>query len=142
MQQEPIIPTAQCEEDTCCHPTRLWGCSAAACSEAADAEAAAAVYQQMRAEGCQLDQHVIAALISAFSAAVRVRGASADRRAQLVLLERAFLLLDDMGVRRPHMHAVAPESQGAGCSVVRCSSGLRTKGSLRGDGERLKRTPS
>ena len=60
------------------------------------------MYHQMQTEGCQLDQHVIAALISAFSAAVRVRGASADRRPQLVLLERAFHLLDDMRVRRPH----------------------------------------
>jgi hypothetical protein len=56
-----------------------------------------AEYEKMRAEGCRLDGHVFSALIAALGGAVC--GPDADRRMQLVLLERAFQLLDDMKVR-------------------------------------------
>lgn len=55
-----------------------------------------AEYDKMRGEGCRLDRHVFSALIAALGASVG--GADVDRRMQLVLLERAFHLLDDMKV--------------------------------------------
>jgi hypothetical protein len=70
----------------------------AACAEAGDADAATLEYQRMRAEGCKVDRHVYSALISAFNEAVRQRRGTAERRADLVLLERAFNLVDDMRV--------------------------------------------
>ncbi len=71
---------------------------AAACAEAGDATAALAEYEKMRAEDCRLDRHVFSALISALGGAIAAGGPSCDRRTQLVLLERAFHLLDDMKV--------------------------------------------
>jgi Pentacotripeptide-repeat region of PRORP len=80
----------------CCGATP-WLLGGAACAEAGDATTAMAEYEKMRAEGCKLDRHVFAALIAALGSAVC--GPDADRRMQLVLLERAFQLLDDMKVR-------------------------------------------
>lgn len=77
---------------------------AAACAEAGDSTAAMAEYDKMRGEGCKLDSHVFSALIAALGGAVS--GPGVDRRMQLVLLERAFHLLDDMKVHQssgPHL---------------------------------------
>ena len=45
-----------------------------------------------------MDSHVFSALIAALGSAVAAAAPVADRRTQLVLLERAFHLLDDMKV--------------------------------------------
>ena len=74
-----------------------WLLGGAACAEAGDATTAMAEYEKMRGEGCKLDRHVFSALIAALGGAVC--GPDADRRMQLVLLERAFQLLDDMKAR-------------------------------------------
>jgi hypothetical protein len=83
---------------TCLHALCARSCflGGAACAEAGDATTAMAEYEKMRAEGCKLDRHVFSALIAALGGAVC--GPDADRRMQLVLLERAFQLLDDMKV--------------------------------------------
>jgi len=68
-----------------------------ACAEAADSDSASAVYQQMLQERCRPDRRAMSALVSAYAASVRRQGPSAtDRRTQLVLLERAFQLRDDL----------------------------------------------
>lgn len=76
--------------------TKMYTSVITACAEAGDADAATLEYQRMRAEGCKVDRHVYSALISAFNEAVRQRRGTAERRADLVLLERAFNLVDDM----------------------------------------------
>lgn len=75
----------------------------AACAKASDADAASLVYQRMQSEGCKMDSYVFSALISAFNAAVRQRQGTSERRADLVLLERAFNLVDDMRVFAPSL---------------------------------------
>lgn len=70
----------------------------AACADVGDATAALAEYDKMKAEQCPLDRHVFSALIAALGGAVAAAAPAVDRRTQLVLLERAFHLLDDMKV--------------------------------------------
>lgn len=54
----------------------------------------------MRDQRVPLEPQTFSALLSAFSAEV-LATPSSDRRSQLVLLERAFHLLDDMQVCPP-----------------------------------------
>lgn len=98
---------------TCLHALRAQFCflGGAACAEAGDATTAMAEYEKMRAEGCKLDRHVFSALIAALGGAVC--GPDADRRMQLVLLERAFQLLDDMKARLTRVQGLTSHCFGA-----------------------------
>lgn len=70
----------------------------AACAAGAASDEAFQLYTEMRELGVPLEAQTFSALLTAYSAEVRATN-SADRRTQLVLMERAFHLLDDMEVR-------------------------------------------
>ena len=65
------------------------------CAVAGDAEHAFQLYSEMKATGVKAEKQVFATLISACSEQI-VRTPAADRRTQLVLLERAFALVQNM----------------------------------------------
>ena len=66
----------------------------------AASEDAFKLYLEMRERRLPLEPQVFSALLSAYSAEVRATSSS-DRRQQLVHMERAFHLLDDMQARVP-----------------------------------------
>ena len=70
-----------------------------ACAAAGDAEQAFQLYSEMKAAGVKTEKHVYATLISACSEQIAATPLS-DRRTQLVLLERAFALVDGMSEAR------------------------------------------
>lgn len=70
----------------------------AACAAGAASDDAFRLYLEMRKQEVPLEAQTFSALLSAFSAEVRAT-LPTDRRTQLVLMERAFHLLDDMRVR-------------------------------------------
>jgi pentatricopeptide repeat protein len=72
------------------------------CARAADAEVAFDIYKDMLASGVKVEKHVYATMLKACAAQIVVLNHEADRRNQLVLLERAFELvasMEDMHVR-------------------------------------------
>ena len=72
------------------------------CAAAADADHAFEIYKEMVASGVKVEKHVYATMLKACAAQIVVLNHEADRRNQLVLLERAFELvasMDEMKVR-------------------------------------------
>lgn len=72
------------------------------CAKAADADVAFDIYKDMVAAGVKVEKHVYATMLKACAAQIVVLNHAADRRNQLVLLERAFELvasMDEMHVR-------------------------------------------
>lgn len=65
------------------------------CAAAGDAEHAFKLYSEMKAAGVRTEKQVYATLISACSEQISITSQS-DRRTQLVLLERAFSLVENM----------------------------------------------
>lgn len=70
-----------------------------ACAAAGDAEQAFQLYGQMKAEGVTADKMVYSAVVKACAEQIDRLPAS-ERRKQLVLLERAFALIDDLKCAR------------------------------------------
>ena len=72
------------------------------CAAAADADVAFDIYKEMVTSGVKVEKHVYATMLKACAARIVVLNHDADRRNQLVLLERAFELvasMDEMKVR-------------------------------------------
>lgn len=65
------------------------------CAAAGDADHAFEIYEEMKSLGVKVEKQVYATLVSACAAQISATPAS-DRRSQLVLLERAFGLIDNM----------------------------------------------
>ena len=66
------------------------------CAKAADAEVAFDIYKDMLASGVKVEKHVYATMLKACAAQIVALNHEADRRNQLVLLERAFELVASM----------------------------------------------
>ncbi|KAI3428088.1 hypothetical protein D9Q98_006471 [Chlorella vulgaris] len=77
-----------------------------ACASAGDAEKAFLLYGQMKADGVAIDKMVYSSVVHACAAEIQ-RLPQSERRQQLVLLERAFQLVEDMkGAKIPTDAAV------------------------------------
>lgn len=72
-----------------------------ACAAAGDAESGFKLYAEMKSNGVRTEKHVYTTLISACARQI-AETHSADRRTQLVLLERAASLVDAMDSARLH----------------------------------------
>jgi pentatricopeptide repeat protein len=66
------------------------------CARAADADVAFDIYKDMLASGVKVEKHVYATMLKACAAQIVDLNHEADRRNQLVLLERAFELVASM----------------------------------------------
>lgn len=72
------------------------------CAAAANADRAFDIFKEMTASGVKIEKHVFATMLNACAAQILTLNHEADRRNQLVLLERAFELvesMDDLHVR-------------------------------------------
>jgi pentatricopeptide repeat protein len=77
----------------------LWTFVRAVCAAAGNAEAAFSTYREMREAGVRSERQVYATLVSACSEQIR-NTHSSDRRTALVLVERAFGVVEDMKAQR------------------------------------------
>ncbi|KAI8105889.1 hypothetical protein M9434_000468 [Picochlorum sp. BPE23] len=67
------------------------------CAAASNADLAFEIFKEMKSSGVKIEKHVFATMVSACGAQIASLSHEADRRDQLVLLERAFELVESMG---------------------------------------------
>ena len=75
------------------------------CAAAANADRAFDIFKEMTSSGVKIEKHVYATMLHACAAQILTLNHEADRRNQLVLLERAFELVESM-----YDHHVRPDT--------------------------------